>query len=151
MRRVGRNRYDVRQVPAVQGPRGSIGAVTDAPPPSAFLPARRAPLVYFAFAHACLFTALVVLALRPGEMGGFYYHPRLIALVHLVTLGFLTSAVLGALYLVMPLAFRLPLPEGRMDLAAAISWMVASVSALGLANCGKAASGAASRRRAQAR
>lgn len=96
-----------------------------APPPSAFLPARRAPLLYFAFGHACLVTALVVLALRPTELGGFYYHPRLIALVHLVTLGFIGSAILGALYLVMPLAFRTPLAEGRLDLAAALSWMVA--------------------------
>jgi hypothetical protein len=95
------------------------------PPPTAFLPARRAPLVYFGFAHACLVTALAALALRPGELGGFYYHPRLIAVVHLVTLGFLTSAILGALYLVCPLAFRLPLPEGRADLVAAVSWAVA--------------------------
>jgi hypothetical protein len=98
-------------------------------PPAAaeFLPARRAPLAYFTFAHACLFVALAVLAVRPAEMGGFYYHPRLIALVHLVTLGFLTSAILGALYIVCPLAFRLPLPEGRRDLAAAAAWMAGVV------------------------
>src|SRR5262245_16622282 len=94
------------------------------PPPRAFLPARWVPLVYLGFAHASLAIALTVLALRPGELGGFYYHPRLIAVVHLVTLGFLTSAILGALYLVCPLAFRLPLPEGRRDPAAALSWMV---------------------------
>jgi hypothetical protein len=98
--------------------------MADPPPPRAFLPARRAPLLYFGFAHACLFVALVVLSLRAVELGGFYYHPRLIALVHLVTLGFITSAILGALYLVCPLAFRLPLPEGRADLAASVSWMV---------------------------
>jgi hypothetical protein len=95
------------------------------PPPTAYLPARRVPLVYLGFAHACLAVALVVLALRPGELGGFYYHPRLVALVHLVTLGFITSAILGALYLVCPLAFRLPLPERRLDLVAAVSWVVA--------------------------
>jgi hypothetical protein len=92
--------------------------------PAAFLPARRTPLAYFAFAHACLFVALVLLAWRPAELGAFYYHPRLIAVVHLVTLGFLTSAILGALYLVCPLAFRTPLPEGRLDVAAAVSWMI---------------------------
>jgi hypothetical protein len=91
--------------------------------PRALIPARRTPLLYLAFAHACLFTALAALACDPGGLGGFYYHPRLIALVHLVTLGFLTSAVLGALYLVGPLAFRLPLPEGRADVAAALSWL----------------------------
>jgi hypothetical protein len=94
------------------------------PTPRELLPARRVPLVYLGFAHGCLFVALAALALEPAELGGFYYHPRLIALVHLVTLGFITSAILGALYLVGPLALRLPLPEGRADLAAAVSWMV---------------------------
>jgi hypothetical protein len=98
--------------------------MSDAPPPQAFLPARRAPLLYFAFAHACLFAALLTLAARAEELGGFYYHPRLIAVVHLVTLGFVTSAILGALYLVCPLAFRLPLPEGRADFWASLSWML---------------------------
>jgi hypothetical protein len=98
--------------------------MADPPPPQAFLPARRAPLLYFAFAHTCLFAALALLSLRAAALGGFYYHPRLIAVVHLVTLGFITSAVLGALYLVCPLALRLPLPEGRQDLAAGFSWMV---------------------------
>jgi hypothetical protein len=92
--------------------------------PRALVPARRAAYLYLAFAHACLVTALVTLALDPGGLGGFYYHPRLIALVHLVTLGFITSAILGALYLVCPLAFRLPLPEGRADFTAALSWMI---------------------------
>src|SRR5262245_15006284 len=95
------------------------------PPPRAFLPARWVPLVYLGFAHASLAIALNVLALRPGELGGFYYHPRLIALVHLVTLGFITSSILGALYLVCPLAFRLPLPEGPVDVVASVSWVVA--------------------------
>lgn len=93
--------------------------------PEAFLPARRVPLLYFAFAHACLFAGLATLAVRSVALGGFYYHPRLIAVVHLVTLGFITSSILGALYLVCPLALRLPLPEGRADLAACVSWMVA--------------------------
>jgi hypothetical protein len=102
--------------------------VVAAPPPGpeAFLPARRAPLAYFGFAHGCLVAGLALLALHP-EMGGFYYHPRLIAAVHLVTLGFISSAILGAFYLVCPLAFRAPLPEGRGDLAAALSWMLAVI------------------------
>jgi hypothetical protein len=96
----------------------------DRPTPEAFLPARRTPFLYLGFAHVCLFTALLLLGLRVDELGGFYYHPRLIAVVHLVTLGFITSAILGALYLVGPLAFRLSLPEGRGDVVAALSWMI---------------------------
>jgi hypothetical protein len=87
------------------------------------VPARRAPLLYLGFAHACLLLGLGLLAARP-ELGGFYYHPRLIAVVHLVTLGFLTSAILGSLYIVCPLALRLPLPEGPADAVAAVSWMI---------------------------
>src|SRR5512145_1114605 len=98
--------------------------MADPAPPQAFLPARRTPLLYFAFAHACLFAAVAALALRADVLGGFYYHPRLIAVVHLVTLGFITSSILGALYLVAPLALRMPLPERRLDVALAISWMV---------------------------
>ncbi len=98
--------------------------MSDALPPQAFLPARRAPLLYLGFAHACLLAALVTLAARAQDLGGFYYHPRLVAVVHLVTLGFVTSAILGALYLVCPLALRTPLREGRADLAFAVSWML---------------------------
>ena len=98
--------------------------MSEPPPPQAFLPARLTPRLYFGFAHACLFTALVVLALRAVPLGGFYYHPRLIAVVHLVTLGFITSSILGALYLVCPLAFRMPLPERRADQSWLVSWMV---------------------------
>ncbi|MET0553944.1 MAG: hypothetical protein ABW221_12950 [Vicinamibacteria bacterium] len=98
--------------------------MTDAPDPRTLVPARRTPLAYLAFGHACLLTALVTLALDPVGLGGFYYHPRLIAVVHLVTLGFVTSAILGTLYIACPLAFRVPLPERWTDLAAAFSWMV---------------------------
>jgi hypothetical protein len=96
----------------------------DRAPSQAFLPARRAPLLYFAFAHASLLAGLLVLAVQPSELGGFYYHSRLIAVVHLVTLGFITSSILGALYLVCPLALRLPLPERRRDLIMGLAWMV---------------------------
>lgn len=98
--------------------------MAEAPAPQAYLPARRTPLLYLGFAHASLLAGLVTLALHPTALGGFYYHPKLIAVVHLVTLGFITSAILGALYLVCPLALRVPLPEGRIDVAASLSWMV---------------------------
>ena len=94
-------------------------------PAAAFVPARRAPVLYFALAHLSLLLALALLALEPSELGGFYYHPRLVAVVHLVTLGFLTSSILGALYLVCPLALRLPLPEGSRDVLAFGSWAIA--------------------------
>ncbi|HET7295158.1 MAG TPA: hypothetical protein VFM88_22260 [Vicinamibacteria bacterium] len=68
--------------------------------------------------------AFVLLAAWPQQLGGFFYHPRLIAVVHLVTLGWISSSILGALYLVCPLAFRTPLPESRADLLAFVAWAV---------------------------
>jgi hypothetical protein len=59
-----------------------------------------------------------VLALHPDLPGAFFYHPRMIALVHLVTLAWLSGSILGAFYVVAPLALRLPLPVGGADWAA---------------------------------
>jgi len=100
--------------------------LTSAPPgPAAYLPARWPPLLYFGFAHLCLAAAFAVAALRPAEIAGFYYHPRLVALVHLVTLGWIGSSILGALYLVGPLTFRITLPGSGRDVAAFAAWAIA--------------------------
>ncbi|HVZ21547.1 MAG TPA: hypothetical protein VG871_10820, partial [Vicinamibacterales bacterium] len=53
-------------------------------------PSSSLPLTYFAFAHLALVTAFVVLATHPSLPGAFFYHPRMVAVVHLVTLGWLT-------------------------------------------------------------
>lgn len=100
---------------------------TASPPrsPAAFLPARWPPLLYLGFAHACLAAAFAVAAWRPAAIAGFYYHPRLIALVHLVTLGWVSSSILGALYLVGPLTFRITLPGSWRDVAAFVAWVIA--------------------------
>lgn len=54
-------------------------------------------------------------ALRPESLAGFFYHPRMLAVVHLVTLGWITTAILGATYIVAPLALRMELPSTRTD------------------------------------
>src|SRR5215470_10020143 len=106
--------------PASQASR-PIGAGTD---PMDFLPSRWLPLLYLGFAHACLATALGVLAIAPARVAGFYYQPRMFALVHLVTLGWITSSILGSLYLVAPLALRVSLPARRLDHAAFAAFAV---------------------------
>ena len=70
------------------------------------MPARWVPLLYFGFAHLCLAAALLALAVTPRSLLGFYYHPRMLAVVHLLTLGWITSHILGALYLIAPMALR---------------------------------------------
>src|SRR6476660_5745918 len=87
------------------------------PGPLEFLPARFPPLLYFGFAHACLAAAFAATALDPRGVAGFFYHPRMLAVVHLVTLGWIGGSVLGSIHIVGPLALRMPLRATRGDLA----------------------------------
>ncbi len=82
------------------------------------LPPRRVPILYFGCAHLGLLLALAMIALHPVEMSGFFYQPRAFAVVHLITLGWISGSILGSLYVVGPLALRTPMPEGRADLLA---------------------------------
>ena len=98
-------------------------SVSSSPPPVpatraaalAFVPPTRLPLLYFAFAHLSLLAALAVIAVDPRGVSGFFYHPRMLAVVHLVTLGWITGSILGAIRVVGPLALRLPIPVTRGD------------------------------------
>ena len=88
------------------------------------MPARWVPLLYFAFGHLCLATAFAELAVEPRSLAGFFYHPRMLAVVHLVTLGWISASILGALYVVGPLAFRMPMPAGAADYAAFVGFAI---------------------------
>ena len=79
------------------------------------MPAADVPLLYFGFAHACLGTAFAILVADPALPGPFFLHPRMVAVVHLVTLGWISASILGAFYIVAPLALRMPLPAGWLD------------------------------------
>lgn len=79
------------------------------------LPPRLLPVLYFGAAHVALATACLVTALDPRTIGGFFYHDRIVAIVHLVTLGWITLSILGALYIVGPMALRMPMPARRLD------------------------------------
>ncbi len=102
----------------------SSSSPVSAPAPLEYLPSRFPPLLYLGFAHACLAAAFALIALDPRGVGGFFYHPRMLAVVHLVTLGWIGGSVLGSIYLVGPLALRFPLPAGRWDQAAFASFAV---------------------------
>jgi hypothetical protein len=67
------------------------------------------PVLYFAFAHLSLLFAFVAIALDPRAVAGFFYHDRMVGIVHLVTLGWISASILGAIYVVAPLALRMPL------------------------------------------
>jgi len=76
------------------------------------------PLLYLGAAHVALAVASAFAGARPEAIAGFFYHSWLVGLVHLVTLGWITFSILGAIYIVGPLALRVEMPARRMDYAA---------------------------------
>lgn len=93
-------------------------------PSSHDAPPRALPLLYFATGYISLSLAFAAVAFTPRSLGGFYYHARLIGVVHLVTLGWITSTILGLLYLVLPTQLRMPLPVRRGDYWAFASFVI---------------------------
>jgi hypothetical protein len=83
--------------------------------PSGKAPARLIPLLYLGTAHISLALACLLAALWPRAVAGFFYHSWMVALVHLVTIGWITFSILGAIYIVGPLALRMDMRPGRMD------------------------------------
>ena len=81
-------------------------------------PTRAVPLLYLGTAHASLLLACVLAGLWPAAVAGFFYHAWMLALVHLVTLGWITFSILGAFYIVGPLALRTEMPARRSDYVA---------------------------------
>ena len=81
----------------------------------ALMPSSPLPLAYYAVAHAGFGLALGVLIVDPSLPGPSFYHPRLVALVHLLTLAWITGSILGSLYIVGPLALRIPMVVRRID------------------------------------
>ena len=92
-----------------------MAAMHDPTAPRRKAPPRRLPLWYFAIGHGCLLGGLAVAALDPGSISGFFFHPRMFGVVHLVTLGWITHSILGATYLAAPLALRADLVARRAD------------------------------------
>jgi hypothetical protein len=82
------------------------------------LPPRLLPVLYFAAAHAALALAFGAVALDPRGVSGFFYHARILAIVHLVTLGWITASILGSLYIVGPIALRVWFPARWPDYTA---------------------------------
>ena len=79
------------------------------------MPSSALPLAYYLAAHAGFGAALLVLAIDPSVTGTSFYQPRVVALVHLLTLAWLTGSILGSLYIVGPLALGLPMRVTRVD------------------------------------
>ncbi|MGE0461261.1 MAG: hypothetical protein AB7Q16_07810 [Vicinamibacterales bacterium] len=79
------------------------------------IPPPTLPLVYFGLAHLALAVALAVLVVDPGLPTAPGAGTRFLALLHLVTLGWISGSILGALYIVGPLALGVPMRAGILD------------------------------------
>lgn len=90
----------------------------------------RLPLAYFALAHVSLALALATLAVSPQLPGGFFYHPKMIALVHLLTIGWISGSILGTFYVVAPLALVVPMAVHWRDW---VAWIAFAGGASGMA------------------
>jgi hypothetical protein len=83
--------------------------------PRAQLPPRLLPVLYFGAAHVALALAFGAVAVDPRGVSGFFYHPRMLGIVHLVTLGWITASILGSLYIIGPIALRVWIPATWLD------------------------------------
>ncbi len=101
---------------------------------SVIRPGRTLPGLYAAFAHGALLMAVARAWVAPGDLATFPSSPRFVGFVHLLTLGFLASAVYGAIYGFAPAVLRLRIPERWPDFAAFALHAAGTVSlAYGLA------------------
>ena len=82
------------------------------------IPSRRLVLLYVGTAHISLALAFALVALDPLAVAGFFYHSRMVAIVHLVTIGWIAMSILGNVYVVVPMAFGRELPARKGDYGA---------------------------------
>ena len=89
------------------------------------------PLAYLVCASAAFLTASLSVSWLAPELAGHYYHPRLLALTHTVTLGWVTLAIMGASYQLIPIVLEREIWSERLPrwqlviLAVAVTGMVA--------------------------
>jgi hypothetical protein len=89
------------------------------------------PLAYLVCAAVAFLAASLSVSWLAPELAGHYYHPRLLALTHTVTLGWVTLAIMGAGYQLIPIVLEREIwsePLARWQLAilaVAVTGMVA--------------------------
>lgn len=95
------------------------------------LPPRVLPVLYYGLAHAALALAFAVIAADPRGVAGFFYHSRMLGIVHLVTLGWITASILGSLYVVGPMALRVQFAATWVDYTAFALVAVGTIGMVG--------------------
>jgi hypothetical protein len=76
-------------------------------------PSSALPLAYLVTASVAFVTAALALPWLGAELAGHYYHPRILALTHTVTLGWITLTIMGASYQLVPIVLERPVGSER--------------------------------------
>jgi hypothetical protein len=72
------------------------------------------PLAYLTTATAAFVLAALAVPWLAPALAGHYYQPRVLALTHTVTLGFITLTIMGASYQIVPIVLGRPIWSERL-------------------------------------
>lgn len=87
-------------------------------------PSTALPLAYLATATVAFVAAAAGVPWLAEALAGHYYQPRVLALTHTVTLGWITLTIMGASYQLIPIVLARPLWSERLA-----RWTLAAVAA----------------------
>jgi hypothetical protein len=82
------------------------------------MPSRGLVVLYLTTAHISLALAFALVAWNPYAVAGFFYHARMVAIIHLITIGWIAMSILGMVYVVLPMTLGIAFPARRADYAA---------------------------------
>lgn len=77
-------------------------------------PATLLPLGYLVIAATAYIISAAGIAWLAPELAGHYYQPRILALTHTLTLGWITMTIMGASYQIIPVALERPIWSERL-------------------------------------
>lgn len=80
---------------------------------------RWVPLAYLGLAHLALGAVVGVTLWDSSLIAGFFYHPKMVAAVHALTLGWISSSLIGILYVA---GDRLGFCATRVDVGILVAW-----------------------------
>ncbi len=91
-------------------------------------PALAVPLRFFLTAPLLLAAAALVIVFSGPELFATRWSPAMLALTHLITLGFLGSCMLGAMQQLLPVLVGVPIPSvGRVSVGLYLLWSIGVV------------------------
>jgi hypothetical protein len=88
------------------------------------------PLSFIASGLVALLIGMACIAVRPEILSSYHYNQQVIAITHLITLGWICSVVMGAVYQLVPVALETKLHSERL---AQVHWVLHIVGFAGMA------------------